>query len=336
MKALVYKREGVLAFEDAAVPAPGEGEVLVKVAACGVCGTDLKIVHGHYRVDPGRIPGHEFAGAVEEVGPGVQGIAPGDRVTVNPNLTCGACSFCLQSKINLCRRLTGIGVHRDGGFAEFVAVPANACHRLSEKASIEEAALSEPLSCVVHAVDVAGVDEEKAVLVIGGGIAGQMMVQVALHRGASNVMLTTRSPHKRDLALSFGVAIACHPRDAREAVLDATGGLGADVIIEAVGKTETLDLAIRCVRDGGRVVLYGLVADGERWEVEPFRLLSRGITISPAWLAPETFADAVRLIESRALSLGALLTRRAPLEEGPGVFEELGSAKGSFKVLLMP
>lgn len=336
MKALVYKREGVLVVEDVPVPAPGEGEVLVRVAACGVCGTDLKIMQGHYRVDAGRIPGHEFAGAVEELGPGVEGIAVGDDVTVNPNLTCGSCSFCLEGKINLCRRLTGIGVHRDGAFAEFVAVPADACHQLSGEAPIEEAALSEPLSCVVHAADVAGADKEMTVLVIGGGIAGQMMIQVARHRGASNVMLTTRSQDKRDLALSFGAAAACHPRDAPETVLRATDGLGAHVVIEAVGKTETLDLAIRCVRDGGRVVLYGLVTDGESWQVEPFQLLSREITIAPAWLGPGTFGEAVRLIESRALSLGPLLARREPLEDGPRVFDQLVSAKGGFKVLLMP
>jgi len=336
VKALVYKREGVLAVEDVPVPALGEGEVLVRVAACGVCGTDLKIVQGHYRVDAGRIPGHEFAGAVEEVGPGVERIAVGERVTVNPNLTCGECPFCAAGKINLCRDLTGIGVHRDGGFAEFVAVPADACHKLSGEAPIEEAALSEPLSCVVHAVDAAEVDEEKTVLVTGGGIAGQMMVQVALHRGGRNVVLTTRSQGKRDLAVSFGAAAACHPDEARESVLGATDGLGADVVIEAVGKTETLDLAMRCVRDGGRVVLYGLVAEGARWEVAPFQLLSREILIVPAWLGPGTFGEAVRLIESRALSLGTLLARREALEEGPRVFEELASAKGSFKVLLIP
>jgi len=189
---------------------------------------------------------------------------------------------------------------------------------------------------VVHAVDVAGIDEGTTVLVVGGGIAGQMMVQVALHRSAPEVILTTRSQGKRDLALSFGAARACHPDDARETVADATDGLGADVVIEAVGKTETLDLAMKCVRDGGRVVLYGLVAEGERWEVEPFELLSREILIVPAWLGPGTFGEAVRLIESRALSLGELLARRELLEDGPRVFDELASAQGSLKVLLIP
>ena len=335
MKALVYKGDGIVAFEDHPRPTLAAEEALIRVAVCGVCGTDLKIVRGHYAVTPPRVLGHEFAGHVEAVGKSVRGIAPGDRVTVDPNLTCGACAHCRAGRTNLCPRITGIGVHRDGGFAEFAAVPARACHRVSDAVPLEEAAIAEPLSCAVHAVDRAGISSGDAVLVIGGGFAGQMIAQLARLRGASRVFLSTRSQVKRDLAAQLGASGVCAPEHAAKALEEATAGLGADVVIEAVGKIETLDLAIRCVRDGGRVVLYGVVDEAAAWSVRPHELLSREITLASAWLNPRTFAQAVTLLESRALTLAPLLAHCAPLAEGAALLSGQTPAEGpALKYLL--
>ena len=337
MKALVYKGDRIVAIEDHPRPTLPAEEALVRVAVCGVCGTDLKIVRGHYAVTPPRVLGHEFAGSVEAVGENVEGIAPGDRVTVDPNLTCGACVHCRAGRTNLCRSITGIGVHRDGGFAEFAAVPARACHRISDAVPWEEAAIAEPLSCAVHAVDRAEIASGHSVLVIGGGFAGQMIAQLARLRGASRVFLSTRSQHKRDLAAQLGASGTCAPEDAPRMLDESTGGLGADVVIEAVGKIETLDLALRCVRDGGRVILYGVVDEAAAWAVRPHELLSREIALAPAWLNPRTFAQAVELLESRALSLSPLLTLRAPLAQGAGLLVDAPGAKAAaLKHLLVP
>jgi len=337
MKALELKDQGVVVLAEAPRPTPRRNEALIRVAVCGVCGTDLKIVRGHYAVTAPRVLGHEFAGHVEAVGESVAGIAPGDRVTVDPNLTCGECAHCRAGRTNLCRRIIGIGVHRDGGFAEFVAVPAPACHRVSDAVPLEEAAIAEPLSCAVHAVDRAGIASGDSVLVIGGGFAGQMIAQLARLRGASRVFLTTRSQEKRDLAAQLGASGVCAPQDAPRILQESTAEFGADVVIEAVGKTETLDLALRCVRDGGRVVLYGVVDEAASWPVRPHELLSREIALAPAWLNPRTFAQAVELLESRVLTLAPLLTHCAPLAEGPALLAGHTPAGGqALKYLLAP
>jgi L-iditol 2-dehydrogenase len=326
-------------LEQVPVPKPGPGDLLVRVEACGICGSDRHMFHGEY---PTALPvtlGHEFCGIVETVGAGVTRLKPGDRITGDPNIACGTCPNCRRGRPNLCDTLTAIGVFRDGGFADYVLVPETQAVTLPATLSPVHGAFAEPLACCLHGLDVARIVPGDAVAVIGGGVIGLLMVQLARLAGATTVMLSTRQKPRRELAEALG---ATHTLDAaRPDLLDAATGPagiapgGFDVVIECAGVPETFAQALALARRGGAVVPFGVTPKGATIAVEPFDLLTRELRVEPAWLNPLTHARAARLIADGVLELDRLVSRTVPLSEVPAI---VGSppAFGEIKIVAVP
>jgi len=315
-------------------PVPGPGDLLVRVEACGICGSDRHMFRGEYPTAWPVTLGHEFAGLIVAMGPDVNGFAVGDRVTGDPNIACGQCGFCRQDRPNLCENLAAIGVQRDGGFAEYVLVPAGQAARLPPNLDPLHGAFCEPVSCCLHAIDVGRIPPGGSVLILGGGVIGLLMVQLALLAGAGTVALSTRQAPRRQLALELGATHAIDPAYGDDAFARALPG-GADVVIECAGVPETFEQALRLARRGGTVVVFGVVAQGEKAMVIPFDLLTRELRIESAWLNPLTVPRAAELIASGALVLDRLITRTISLDEVPAAIGRPPEF-GEIKLVMLP
>jgi L-iditol 2-dehydrogenase len=335
MKAARLVAVADMRLEDVPVPTPGPGEVLVAVEAVGLCGSDRHMVRGEYPTARPVTLGHEFCGIVVERGPGAD-LAVGQRVTGDPNVACGRCRQCLAGRPNLCAELRPIGVMRDGGFAQYVVVPQTHAHALPADLSPAEGAFSEPLACCLHAIDVARIRPGDVVAILGGGVIGLIMVQLARLAGAGQVVLSTRQAARRALAVELGASDTVDPNaaDPVEAVREIGAG-GADVVIECAGVPETFAQAIGMARAGGTVVAFGVTPQGVRVPIEPFDILTRALRIEAAWLNPYSHARAARLVASRRLQLERLITHRVALDDVPA-FAMGQPAEGEIKVMAFP
>lgn len=336
MKAVRLEAVGKLFVREVDKPAPGPDELLVKVEAAGICGTDRHLFHGEFPCRPPVTLGHEFSGIVEAAGAEVKHFRPGMRVTGDPNIHCGRCPQCRRGRVNLCENLTAIGIHRDGGFSEYVLVPEAQAHELPLSLPPEHGAFCEPLACCLHGVDMAGITPGASVLVLGGGVIGMLVVQLARLAGATTVVLSTRQASRRKLAEEIG-ATATH--DASTAAgLTGPGGLlpgGADVVIECAGVAETVRQAPKLARAGGTVVILGVLPQGEKVEYEPFDLLFREVKILTSFLNPFTHGRAAKLIASGAIVVDPLVSRRIGLDDLPDAVSH-PPRPGEVKVLVMP
>ncbi len=349
---------------DVADPMPGAGEVLVRVAACGVDGTDRHIRRGEY---PAALPvtlGHEFAGTVAAVGPGVTlggepgsassddgrdtgGSTPrdpgaalvGTRVTVDPNISCGRCRECRRGEVCLCPHRVALGVDLDGGLATFVRVPASQIYALPEAMPAEWGALCEPLACCLHGLDLVGIQPGMSVAVLGGGVIGQLMVQLARLAGATSIVLITRQASRRALAERLGATATVDPHagDVVDAITGPGGAApgGVDVALECAGTVETFEQSIALARRGGTVLIFGVTPQDERARISPFDVFARELRILGSYLNPLTHGRAVALAASGRLDLDALITRRLSLDEIPAALAA-PPAPGEVKSIVLP
>ncbi|SCB20391.1 zinc-dependent alcohol dehydrogenase family protein [Rhizobium hainanense] len=336
MRAVRLEAIGDMVMRMVEKPNAGPGEVVVRVLAAGICGSDRHMHKGEY---PTAIPvtlGHEFCGLVEEVGESVSSFVGGELVTVDPNIACGTCSACRRGRPNLCANLKAIGVTRDGGFAEYVAVPCGQAFTLPPDLDPVHGAFCEPLACCIHAIDKAQIRPGDSVAILGGGVIGLLMVQLARLAGADQIILITRQLSRREAALRLGATQALDPTasDAVAAVKDATGG-GVDVVIECAGVPETLQTGVRMARRGGAFILFGVTPAGQEVPVPPFDLLVNEVEIRPAYLNPFTHARAAAMVASGILELDSLVTKTIGLED---VADVVGSAPstGEIKVIVRP
>jgi L-iditol 2-dehydrogenase len=339
MKAVRLEATGQLHLRDVERPAPGPGDLLVRVEACGICGTDRHLLLGEFPSSPPVTLGHEFTGTVAEIGTGVSGFAIGTRITGDPNIACGRCDHCRRGRVNLCRNLRAIGIHRDGGFAEYVIVPQAQAFVLPDDLDPVHGAFCEPLACCLHGVDLAGIATGSSVVVLGGGVIGLLTVQLARLAGATKVVLVTRSADKRRLAESLGATDTIDPSGGNIlATLTAAGGLlpgGADVVIECAGVTETIEQAPTLVRSGGTVVILGVMPQGAKVTIEPFDLLFREITLIGSFINPFTHSRAAELIGSGTIRVEPLISRRIGLGEAAEAITA-PARPGEIRALVMP
>ncbi|MFT3973980.1 MAG: zinc-dependent alcohol dehydrogenase family protein [Amaricoccus sp.] len=329
MRALRLIATGDLRCVEVPVPDPGPGEVLVKIAAAGICGTDRHLYLGEFPSEPPVTLGHEFSGTVAAVGAGVS-MALGTPVACDPNTWCGTCDACNRGRVNLCPRNVATGIHRDGGFAEYAVIPAWKALPLPAGLGLAQGAFAEPLACTLHGLDVGAPRPGERVLVLGGGVIGQLAVQLARLAGAET-MLLTRSEGKQALGRQLGaVATAPTPEAARELWPE-----GADLVVECAGVPATVAAAPWLARAGGRVVVLGVLAAGATVPIQPFDLLFREIRLDFAFINPFTTTRAIALIASGAVDVAPLISRTVSLDEAAGAIS--GPAlPGDVKVLVDP
>lgn len=310
------------------VPTPGPGEVLVRVLAAGICGTDRHLFKGEFPCAPPVTLGHEFSGEVAVTGDGVT-LALGTRIACDPNIACGACDACLRGRVNLCARNVAIGIHRDGGLAEYAVIPA---HRALAVGDLDphHAAFAEPLACTLHGLDLGAPRPGERVLVIGGGVIGLLAVQLAARAGA-NVTLLTRDPGKRNLAQRIGARQTAGTEGEARALL----GPGADLVVECAGVAQTVEMAPRLANAGGRVVVLGVLPKGEQVRIEPFDLLVREISLIHSFINPFTQARAIQLLRDGQIDVAPLVSRVIRLSEAAHAIANPAPA-GEVKVLVIP
>jgi L-iditol 2-dehydrogenase len=342
MKALLLSRYKHLEIVDLPEPAPAPGEVLVRVAACGICGSD---VHGYDGSTGRRIPpivmGHEAAGTVAACGEGVAGVAKGDRVTFDSTVYCGSCNPCRRGDVNFCdyRQVLGVSCteyQRSGAFAEYVAVPSHMVHGLPDNLSFEEAAMLEVLSVALHAIRLAPVQTGDTALVVGAGMIGLLLVQVLSNAGCSRIFVADLDQSRLDLARTVGATdVMAAGSDPAEAVRQHTRGRGVDVAMEAVGRTETVQASINSVRKGGTVVLVGNVTPEVALPLQ--KVVTRQIRLQGSCASAGEYPRAIELLASGGIAVRPLITAVAPLDQGPQWFARLYAREPHLmKVILTP
>ena len=342
MKALLLSQYRHLEIADFPTPTPAPGEVLVRIAACGICGSD---VHGYDGSSGRRIPpivmGHEAAGTVAAVGAGVTNFSPGDRVTFDSTVSCGACQFCRRGEINLCdnRRVLGVscGDYRcTGAFAEYIAVPQHIVYALPDSLSFAEAAMLEAVSVAVHAVSLSCLTPNGTALVVGAGMIGLLTLQALRAADCSALFVTDVDASRLALARELGASEIIQAGDnVVSEVLRLTNGSGVDLAVEAVGLNATVRTAIDSVRKGGTVTLVGNVTPDVTLPLQ--KVVTRQIRLQGSCASAGEYPRAIELLSSGQVRVKPLISAIAPLEEGPRWFERLYAREANLmKVVLTP
>ncbi|NJN92807.1 MAG: alcohol dehydrogenase catalytic domain-containing protein [Anaerolineales bacterium] len=330
----IFKGEGRLQYEERSVPRPDQAaDVLVRIEACGICGTDLNILATPpaHKANLNIIIGHEGIGVVEEVGSGVTGLQPGDRVVVAPRLTCGQCRYCRRGLDNQCTNYSTIGTTIDGAFAPYLRAPQSALYKISANVPRDDAAFFEPLSCVVGSVARAPIQAGDNVVIIGAGPMGLLFAQTYRLLGAGRVIIADISPYRLGFAEEMGMDVVLNPTqvDLPKAVQEITG-LGADVVVDAVGNQ--MGTAIKLARRGGQVILFGL-RPHDNPPVNQYTITRYDLTVHGTFVGLNPFEQTIQLLESRRLQPSQLITHRIPLSQLAQGVELMRSGQG-MKVLV--
>ena len=328
MRAAVFRSSFDLALGEALREPPGPGEVEVRVAAAGLCAGDLYIYLGKnpYVTYP-RIGGHEIAGTVAALGPDVTGVSPGERVVVDPFIGCGRCYACRVGKRNCCAKLSIVGVHRDGGFAEWVRAPAANLHRIPEGVSGFAASFAEPVAIGVQACRRGEIGRGDRVLVLGAGPIGLAVLEVARAYGAE-VFITDIAPGRLETARDLG-GLPLPAETLAAEVARLTDGEGMPAVIEATGVASVMESTIGLVASGGRIVILGLVGKGVEVRLPGLDLTRKEVTLHGSRASVDCFPEALRLIASGAIRYPEIATP-FPLREAPKVFAQLAEMPDAY------
>lgn len=343
MKALVMKEYNKFTYEDIPVPEYGVEEVLVKLKACAICGSDIHGMDGSTgRRIPPIVMGHEASGVIEKIGENVKGFKVGDRVTFDSTIYCGKCFFCRRGEINLCdnRRVLGVscGEYRlYGTFAEYVAVPQHIVYPVPENVSFERAAMVEPLSIAFHAIRRSSVSLNSTAVVVGAGMIGLLIIQLLKINGCGKIIAVDMVQEKLDLARKFGAdyCIKADAADVPSEVYKLTSDRGADISFEVVGITPTVQNALKCLKKGGTLTLVGNLAPMVEFPLQI--AVTRQITINGSCSSAGEYPDCLDLIASGKVDVDSFISATAPLAEGDSWFQRLyAGEKGLMKVILKP
>jgi 2-desacetyl-2-hydroxyethyl bacteriochlorophyllide A dehydrogenase len=329
MQAAVIKAVGEVAITTVDDPTPGPRDVVVDVAACGICGTDLHILDGEFAPALPIIPGHEFAGTVVAVGPEVADLAVGQRVAVDPSLYCYECHYCRIGRNNLCERWNAIGVSVPGGAAEFVRAPAANCVVVPDHIRIEDAALIEPLSCAVRGYDVLTSQLGSHVLIYGAGTMGLMMLELAKRVGAASVDVIDINPSRLQTAVALGCSNAAGSAD------DIERPRGWELVVDATGVADAIQDGLRRVAPGGTFLQFGVTGYSTRVEIEPYRIYNKEITITGSMAVLHSYERAAELFAGGLLDPEVLISDRLPLAEFPSALDMLRRGQGR-KIQVLP
>lgn len=316
MNVPIFMGEGKLVYEDRPEPTiKNNDDVLIHIEASGICGTDLNIlaVPAAHKAKTGIVIGHEGVGRVEKTGANVSGLKVGDRVVIAPRLTCGNCEYCRRGLDNQCTNYQTIGTTLDGTFAPYALAPERALYKVSERLSLEDAALFEPLSCVVGAYAKAPVHPGDNVCVIGAGPMGALFAMVARAHGAGRVFMADVVPYRLDYAEEVLGAIPINGKqqDLKQVVMEATG-IGCDIVIDAVGNQ--LPTAMMLARRGGTVILFGLRSNDTQ-QISQYHITRYDLNVMGAFVGLNPFVQTINLLESGLIKPSQLITHKLPLPE---------------------
>jgi L-iditol 2-dehydrogenase len=340
MKAAVFNGRGSIGFREVDTPKIGEFELLLKVGAASICGTDIRILKGgHHLIREGteRILGHEFAGEVWEVGSCIEGFKKGMHVAVAPNIGCGTCTYCRRGDTHMCTDLVAFGIVIDGGFAEFVRIPFKAIDQgnvvaLEGGRAFQEGALAEPLSCCCNALRSVSTRPGDAVLIVGTGPMGMLHIQLQKLAGASPLMVADIADNRLDMAKPYGPDVLINPEreDLAAQVMKHTGGRGADVIITAVPSHQVQQQAIGLAAKFGRINLFGGLPKGNsQVSLDTNVIHYNQITVTgTSGASPSDYETAVGLITRGKIDVASLVSKTFPVEEASEAFSFAMSGKG--------
>lgn len=318
MKAAVFYGKEDIRIEDISIPPIKSDEVLVKVHACGICGTDMHIFDGSEGAaptPPGTVLGHEFAGEVVKYGDEVEGISAGDRVCIDPNKLCGKCDYCRGGIGHFCEKIVGIGTTVNGGFAEYCSVPQSQVYKF-DNVTYNEAAMTEPTACCLHGINMCDIEPGAAVAVIGGGMIGLLMLQLARIKGASKLIMFEPVEEKRKISKALGADIAINPYDGNvKKLLDENGVGRINTVIECVGKPSTIEQAISIAGKKSTVMMFGLTKPEETAEIKPFEIFKKEITLKASYINPYTQKRALDLINNKKIDVHSMIYKTIPVDE---------------------
>jgi L-iditol 2-dehydrogenase len=343
MKALLLKQYMELEYTDLPAPQIGPEEVLVRVRAVGICGSDVHGLDGSTgRRIPPLVMGHEAAGVISEVGAAVTEWKPGDRVTFDSTVSCGKCHFCRAGKVNLCENRQVLGVscgdyRRNGAFAEYVAVPQNILYRLPDSLPFEYAAMIEAVSIAVHAVNLTPITLGDSAVVVGSGMIGLLTIQAARVAGCSQVFAVDLDDNKLALAKQVGADEVFNAKnvDAVKEIQARTNGRGADVALEAVGATDPIRTAIQAVRKGGTVTLIGNITP--KIELPLQQVVTREIRLQGTCGSAGEYPACIDLLVKGMIKVDPIISAKVPLAEGASWFNRLYQHEPNLmKVILQP
>ena len=329
MKAAVIESVGRAVVTDVPDPTPGPREVVVEVAACGLCGTDLHILQGEFAPKLPIVPGHEFAGEIVEIGSGVTELRIGDRVAVDPSLYCHECGYCRAGHNNLCERWAAIGVTTAGGAARYALAPVANCVRLPDHVRTQDAALVEPLSCAVRGYDVLRARLGAHVLIYGSGTMGLMMLELAKRTGAASVDVVDVNPARLETARLLGVSDSAVNAD------DLERPRGWDVVVDATGNAAAIQDGLGRVAKAGTFLQFGVADHAARVTIDPYRVYNQEITITGSMAVLHSFERAAELFAGGVLDPDVFISDRVPLARYPQALEQFAAGMGR-KTVVVP
>jgi D-arabinitol dehydrogenase (NADP+) len=339
MKAVVYDRPKSYVITDVPVPEPGPAQIRIKVIQVGVCGTDLHIHNGEFMVAYPLTPGHELVGVVDALGETADRFRIGEQVTVNPNVHCGRCDYCLSGRLILCSNLKGMGSNFPGFFAEYVTVPENLVFS-TEGLPLDTAVFSEPAACATHGLENLHVRPGASALVFGAGPTGLLLAQLLRAGGASSVTVAAPKQFKLDVAAGLGIdrTVLIDRADAaatQAKVMDASGGEGYDIVVEATGSTAIGDICVPLTRNGGTVLIYGVTTADEEVRFHPFDVFRREITIRGSFAEITSFEAAIAALRTGRVRTDGMISHRFGLDQYGQALETLRSDPTAHKVIIV-
>ncbi|MGN0182018.1 MAG: zinc-dependent alcohol dehydrogenase family protein [Candidatus Ornithomonoglobus sp.] len=337
MKSAVFYGKEDLRIEELEIPEVKSDEVLIKVHACGICGTDMHIFDGDEgaaATPTGTVLGHEFAGEIVKVGAAVTDFKTGDRVCVDPNKLCNKCYFCKSGMGHFCTDMIGIGTTVNGGFSEYCAVPDSQVYKFSDGTSYAKAAMTEPVACCLHGIDMCSIKHSDTVAIIGAGMIGLIMLQLARLGGARRVIVLEPIEEKRKIAEKLGADLTIDSiNDDVNSVLAENGIKQIDVVIECVGRINTLEMGIEIAGKNSTLMMFGLTKPDAVLPIRPFEIFKKEIVLKASYINPYTQERALGLIDSGKIDVESMIYKEISLDELPEILADKSErAKGKYIV----
>lgn len=337
MKSAVFYGKHDIKVVDIKKPEVDVNDVLIEVRACGVCGTDVHIYEGDEgsaSVTPPTILGHEYSGVIVSVGDNVKNFKIGDRVAVDPNCYCGNCTPCKKGEVHYCENMISYGVTIDGGFAQYSAVNERQVYLLGDNTSFEQGAMAEPVACCLHGIDMCDIKPGSQVVVIGGGMIGLLMLQLARVAGANKIALLEPVESKREVAKKLGADLCIDPIKSNvKEELENNGFNWVNTVIECVGKPITIEQAISVAGNRATVMMFGLTKPQETINVRPFEFFQKEIVLKSSFINPYTQKRALDLIDSRKIDVESMIYDVCELEKLEEILSDTSlRAKGKYLI----